>query len=163
MKQVVICVIALAFYGDLSAQYQKIVRSNTAKFAASESYATLGWSRQLDVRNSLTVRGLYFKDDTQRFSIDNFGVGLDFSRWLLRVGDAFVSGGTGVFILHTEGESAAATKADDFSGGASFNAEIEYYPTWWFVLFGEVRQMIFLGSDFFNSQVVAGGGLKFVF
>ncbi len=163
MKPVVVCITLLTLFGSSQAQYQKMVRANSLRVAASDVYATVGWSRQLDVRTDFALRGIYFRDDTERFSIDNFGAGLDVSRWLFRFNDVFISGGAGVFIVHTEGESAAATKADDFSGGASFNAELEYYPTWWLVLSVEVRQLVFLGSDFFNSRILPGAGLKLVF
>lgn len=110
-----------------------------------------------------TISGLYFRDETRVIKTDNFGADLGLSRWLLRFSDVYVGAGLGGYMLHTNAESAAGSEADDLSFGLDLRGEVEFYPLWWLVMFGEVKQLVFVGSDFFNRKFILGGGIKFVF
>ncbi len=157
------CLFAALMVGNLQGQYQKMSNSSSLDLSGFESYLSAGWSKQISHKYTFTLNGFYFQDEDDLFTTDNFGGNLGFSRWLLRFGNAYVSGGGGGFLAHTNAESAAGTEADDLTFGLDLRAEVEYYVAWWFVVYGEVKQYVFFGSDFFNSKVVGGGGVKFVF
>lgn len=163
MRSLLTCLIALAVSSHAQGQYQKMSRASSINLSGSNSYFNLGWGKQLSSKYSLTLSGFYFRDEADSFSSDNFGANLGFDRWLLRIGDAYISGGTGIFLAHTDAESALGTGDGDVSFGFNLRGELEFYPTWWFIIFGEVKQFVFFGSDFFNSKFIGAGGIKFVF
>lgn len=157
------CLLAFVLSSHVYAQYQKMARASSINLSAAASYANLGWSKQLSNKTNLAISGSYFQDEANSITSDNFSANLGLSRWLFRIGDAYISGGVGGFVAHTHAESAADTEDNDVSFGIDLRGELEFYPTWWLVLFGEVKQMEFFTSDFLNRKFIVGGGVKIVF
>ena len=163
MKAFLTCLLAVVISSNVHAQYQKMAKANSLNVSGSRAYVNLGWTKQLSNRNSVTLSGSYFQDDAKFINTDNFSANLSFNRWLFRIGDAYLGAGTGLFFVHTKAKSAADEKAENNAFGSDLRAEVEYYPMWWFVIYAEVRQLIFFNSDFFDSKFIAGGGIKIVF
>ena len=65
--------------------------------------------------------------------------------------------------MYTTSQTIAKTTIDDISGGFDLKAEVEYLPLWWLAVTGEVRQLIFIASDFYNTRVLYGLGLRVYF
>lgn len=163
MRLFLTCWLALLLTSQVHAQYQKMVKANTLNFSGSPSYGEIGWSKQLTGRTSFVASGIYFRDETTIINSDNFTGNLAFTRWLIRISDFYVSAGFGGFLAHTRAKSAANTEDSDVSFGIQGFAELEFYPTWWLVLYGQVRQMEFFSSDYFDRKFIPGGGIKLVF
>ena len=163
MKTKLIGLITILLSSSLFAQYQKMEKASTINLSGFESYYHAEWSKQLSHRNNFTLGGFYFKDDNNVIKIENFVANLGLNHWLLKVSNLYLSAGGGAFFTSTRAESIADTKDKDISFGVETRAEVEYYLSWWLVLYGEVKQMKFFKSDYYNSKYVAGGGIKFVF
>lgn len=163
MRAFLTVLLVLGISSHAQAQYQKMSKANSINLSGFTSYANLAWSKQLTNRNSITVGGFYFQDETNFITTNNYGTEVNFNRWLFRVDNAYLSAGAGLFFAHTEAKSVASAKADDNTFGNDLRVELEYYPAWWLVVFGEIKQLIFFNSDFFNSKFIAGGGIKIVF
>jgi len=156
-------VVALILFGDANAQYQKMAKSNSVNVSGFGSHLNLSWTKQMTNRNSLTLGGFYFSDNSKAIDTDNLGVDVNFDRWVWRLGSFYISSGSGIFLNHTNAQSAAGGHANDINYGFNLRGEVEFYPVWWFVFAAQANQMIFLGSEFFNSKFVLGLGVKVVF
>lgn len=164
LKSIIILLVLLPGLGpEAYAQYQKMSKASSVNLSGFSSHINIGWTRQLDNRNNLTLSGFYFTDDSEAIATDNFGVDASMSRWFWRLGNAYVSGGSGLFLNHTNASSPAGGQAGDLSMGISIRAELEYYTSWWLIFFGRANQMLFLSSDFFNTKFILSWGAKVVF
>ena len=157
-------VIVLASFSPASAQYQKMDNSQFLSVTAGgPRYITGSWSKMLTNKTYLSLSETYFTTDERLFSTDNFLTEMAFVRSWVRIGDVYINGGLGGFFLYTTSETIAETTVDDFAGGLDLRAEIEYLPLWWLGLTGELRQLIIIASDFYDSQPLYGLGVRFYF
>ena len=163
MRSVLLCLLAVLLAGEAQAQYQKMSKSSSINVSGFQDYINIGWSKNLSNRNSLNLNGFYFKDDDSIISRNNWGANLKFSRWFIRVSDFYVSGGFGTFFSRTNAKAINGIDDSDNSLGLDFGGQLEYFPRWWLVLYAELNQMVYFGSEYYRSKVVGGGGIKLVF
>lgn len=163
MSNCLILLSAFVLFGDAGAQYQKMARSNSANLSGFGSHLNASWTKHLTVRNSVTLGGFYFSDNSKSIETDNLGADISFDRWLWRLGSFYVNSGSGVFLNHTNAQSPAGGHANDISFGLDLRGELEFYPVWWLIFSVQANQMIFFGSEFFNSKFILGWGAKVVF
>jgi hypothetical protein len=153
----------LASFSSANAQYHKMDNSQFLSVSAWPDYVTASWSRMLTNRTYISLSETYFKTSESQFSTDNFLTELAFMRSWVRLGNLYLNGGGGGFLLYTTSETIQNRNINDFSFGFDLKGEIEYLPLWWLGLTGEVRQLFIIESDFFNTKVVYGFGLRFYF
>ena len=153
----------LAAFTTADAQYQKMDNSQFLSAAGGPRYIAASWSKMLSNKSYLSLSQSYFTTSTRLFSTDNLLTELAFGRSWIRVGDVYLNAGLGGFLMYTTSQTIAKTTIDDISGGFDLRAEVEYLPLWWLAAIGEVRQLIFIASDFYNTRVLYGLGVRVYF
>lgn len=163
LKKVTVVAVLLLACGSVHGQYQKLSKSWSINVSGFPDYINGAYSYQIDNHWNFLLGGYYWKDAGSRISTNNYVGNLGFSRWFFRVGDIYLVGGSRFFIMHTSAKSAAGTSAGDTSFGFDFGGELEFYLSWRIVIFAEIKEMIIFASDFYNNNLLGGGGLKLVF
>lgn len=158
----------LGTFTAASAQYQKMDNSQFLSAAGAPNYLALSWSRMLTNKTYFSISETYFTTDysvnnEQLFSTDNFLTELALVRSWFRFTDVYLNGGLGGFLLYTTSKTIQDTKINDFSGGFDFRGELEYLPLWWLGITGEARQLVFIGSDFYDTRFFFGFGIRIYF
>ncbi len=163
MKKITFVLFMSLFVVNVQAQYQKMSKANTLNLSAFDSFYHVGWGKQFNNKTTFSVSGFYFDDDSRALSIDNYSGNIGINYWVIKVENFYFSVGGGLFFTQTHAESIAQTKDNDLSGGFEIKAEAEFYLTWWAILFGELKQLKYFDSDYYNSKFVPGIGFKVVF
>lgn len=155
--------ILLTAFTSAGAQYQKMDNSQFLSASGAPHYVAASWSKMLTNKTYLSISQTYFTTSARQFSTDNLLTELAFGRAWLRLSDVYLNGGFGGFLMYTTSKTIASTTIDDISGGFDLKAEIEYLPLWWLAAVGEVRQLIFIASDFYNTRFLYGVGVRVYF
>jgi len=163
MKLLSISLLLVSFYSEGFAQYQKTINTNTLSIAGFGSYYNLAYSRQISKEDNIALSLSYYADIEDTFSNQNYVGNFCYKHSVLRIHDIYLNGGGGFFFVYTKAEDIIGNNVTDNSTGLSANLDLEYYLSHWLILFGDFKQMVFLNSDFYNSQFLYSFGLKIVF
>ena len=163
MKVLWISALLILTFSEVFAQYHKTINTNTLNLAGFDSYYSLAFSRQTSKKANFSLSASYYEDDEDTSSLQNYIGNFSYSHSFLRIGNLYLNGGGGLFFTHTKAKDLAGTSARENSTGVSANVDLEYYLSNWLILSGDFKQMVFLNSDFYNSQFLYGFGLKIVF
>ncbi len=163
MRRLILGVLLLSVCQNLFGQYQKTINTNNLSLSGFDKYYALAFSRQTSKNNNLAFSAFYYKDEGDTFSLEHYLGNAFYSHTFLRISDLYFNGGGGLFFAHTKAEDLIGNTVSENSTGITINAELEYYLSHWLIAFSDVKQMVFLNSDFVNNQFVYGFGIKIVF
>ncbi len=160
---ILLYIIVILTSQSLFAQYQKTINTNTLNISGFENYYSLAYSRQISKKDNIALSLSYYADIEDTFSNQNYVGNFCYKHSILRIHDLYLNGGGGFLFVHTKAEDIIGNNVTDYSTGLSANLDLEYYLSHWLILFGDFKQMVFLNSDFYNSQFLYSFGLKIVF
>jgi len=163
MKFLCIGLLTVLMVNQLFAQYQKTINTNSLNISAFENYYSLAYSRQISKKDNIALSLSYYENKEDIFSNQNYVGNFCYKHSILRIHDIYLNGGGGFLFVYTKAEDIIGNNVTDNSTGLSANLDLEYYLSHWLILFGDFKQMLFLNSNFYNSQFLYGFGLKIVF
>ena len=160
---ILLYIIVILTSQSLFAQYQKTINTNTISISGFENYYSLAYSRQISKKDNLALSLSYYENKEDTFSNQNYVGNFCYMHSILRIHDIYLNAGGGFLFVYIKAEDIIGNNVTDNSTGLSVNLDLEYYLSHWLLLFGDFKQIIFLNSDFYNSQLLYSFGLKIIF